>query len=292
MRAPTAWAVAVRRPDGVIEAIRNELPRLSSRSKAARIPLVRGVMVLGESLSLGFRALSWSVQKSLGEDEKPVTRREMGFSILVAMVLFIGLFVVGPAWLAGWLVGESELLFATVEAVVRLVFFVGYLWLLGRSEDLRRVFRYHGAEHMTIHAYEAGDLLDIDSVSKYRPEHPRCGTSFLMLVVLIAIVLFTLLGRPDWPLLISSRIIGIPIVAGISYEILKWSGAHWGSLSGRVLAAPGMWLQRLTTAKPDDSMIEVAIASLLAAVEAEEATRLVETGALPPSAVAARPIVD
>ncbi len=289
MRAPSAWAVAVRRPDGEIEATRSELPRLSSRSKAARIPFVRGVMVLGESMTLGFRALSWSVQKSLGEDEEPVTRREMSISILLALVLFVGLFVVGPAWLAGWLVGESELIFAAVEAVVRLVVFVGYLWLLGRSQELKRVFRYHGAEHMTIHAYEAGDPLDIDSVEKYRPEHPRCGTSFLMLVVLIAIVLFTFLGRPDWPLLITSRIVGIPVVAGISYEILKWSGAHRGSLSGRILAAPGMWLQRLTTAKPDRSMIEVAIASLIAAVDGPEAQRLVDTGALPPSAVAARP---
>ncbi len=246
-------------------------------------------MVLGESLTLGYRALSWSVQKSLDEDEEPITKREMGLSITLALLLFVGLFVVAPAWLAGLAVGDSELVFAAVEAVIRLVVFVGYLWLLGRSEELRRVFRYHGAEHMTIHAYEAGDPLDVPSISKYRPEHPRCGTSFLMLVVLIAIVLFTFLGKPDWPLLIASRIIGIPVVAGISYEILKWSGGHRSSLMGRILAAPGMWLQRLTTSVPDESMVEVAVASLLAAVDDNEADRLVATGVLPVDAVTARP---
>lgn len=289
MRAPQGWGVAVRKPDGLIEAVRHDLPRLSSRSRAAKIPLVRGVMVLGESLSLGYKALAWSAQKSVGEEEEPITRREMALSITMALVLFVGLFILAPAWLAGWAVGESELAFAAVESVIRLVVFVGYLWLLGRSEDLKRVFRYHGAEHMTIHAYEAGDDLGVESISRYRPEHPRCGTSFLMLVMLIAIVLFTFLGKPDWPLLIASRIIGIPIVAGISYEALKWSGSHRDSRWGKVLAAPGMWLQRLTTAVPDAGMIEVAVAGLLAAVDQTEADRLVATGSLPVQAVAARP---
>jgi uncharacterized protein YqhQ len=292
MRAPSGWAVAVRKPDGLIEAVRHDLPRLSSRSRAAKIPLVRGVMVLGESLSLGYRALTWSAQKSVGDEEEPISRREMAISITMALLLFVGLFIVAPAWLAGWAVGDSELAFAAVESVIRLVVFVGYLWLLGRSEELKRVFRYHGAEHMTIHAYEAGDELAIESISRHRPEHPRCGTSFLMLVMLIAIVLFTFLGKPDWPLLVASRIIGIPVVAGISYEALKWSGGHRSTLFGKVLAAPGMWLQRLTTAVPDDAMIEVAVASLLAAVDSSEGDRLVATGALPAPAIAARPVAS
>ncbi len=290
MRAPQGWGVAVRKPDGLIEAVRHDLPRLSSRSRAAKIPFIRGVMVLGESLSLGYKALAWSAQKSVGDEEEPITRREMALSITMALVLFVGLFILAPAWLAGWAVGESELAFAAVESVVRLVVFVGYLWLLGRSEELKRVFRYHGAEHMTIHAYEAGDDLGVESISRYRPEHPRCGTSFLMLVMLIAIVVFTFLGKPGWPLLIASRIIGIPIVAGISYEALKWSGSHRDSRWGKVMAAPGMWLQRLTTAVPDAGMIEVAVAGLLAAVDETEADRLVATGSLPVQAVAARPV--
>jgi uncharacterized protein YqhQ len=289
MRAPQAWAVAVRKPDGEIEATRHELPRLSSRSRLATVPFVRGVLVLGESLTLGFRALSWSAQKSVGEEEEELSKKEIAGSLAIALVLFAGLFIVLPAAAAGWIVLErSEILFVVLEAVIRLALFVGYIWAIGRSQEIRRVFRYHGAEHMAIHAFEAGEPLSIDSVERYRPEHPRCGTSFLLIVILLAIVVFSFVGQPGWFWLIVSRVLGIPGIAGISYELLKWSGTPGGERMARILAAPGLWLQRLTTGVPDEEMIEVAVTSLLSALTDDQVEEVTKRGPLPEAAVAAR----
>ncbi|HVR32931.1 MAG TPA: DUF1385 domain-containing protein [Acidimicrobiia bacterium] len=288
MRAPTAWAVAVRRPDGVIEAQRHELPKLSSRSKWARVPLVRGMLVLGESLSLGFRALSWSAQKSVGEDEEELSRTELIGSLTLAMVLFVGLFIVLPAAAANLMVGESDAAFVVLEAVIRLVLFVAYIWALGRSREIRRVFQYHGAEHMSIHAYENGQPLSVHSVKRYRPEHPRCGTSFLLIVILLAIVVFTLVGRPSWPWLVGSRILGIPLIAGMSYELLRWSGTHSSERVAAILAAPGLWLQKLTTGVPEEPMIEVAVASLLSALDDAQVDEILARGDVPEISVQAR----
>lgn len=288
MRAPTAWAVAVRKPDGQIEARREELPRLSSRSKLARVPLVRGMLVLGESLTLGFRALSWSAQLSVGEDEKELSRFEMIGSLTIAMAIFAGLFIVLPAAAANVIIGESDTGFVILEAVIRLVLFVAYIWALGRSKEIRRVFQYHGAEHMSIHAYENGEPLSVESVKRYRPEHPRCGTSFLLIVILLAIVVFTLVGRPSWPWLVGSRILGIPVIAGMSYELLRWSGNHSSDRVASMLAAPGMWLQRLTTGVPEEPMIEVAVASLLSALDDDQVDGIIARGPLPEASVQAR----
>lgn len=288
MRAPTAWAVAVRRPDGEIEAQRHELPKLSSRSKWAKVPLVRGMLVLGESLTLGFRALSWSAQKSVGEDEEELSRLEIAGSLGIAMLLFVGLFIVLPAAVANVAVGESDTAFVVLEAVIRLLLFIAYIWLLGRSKEIRRVFQYHGAEHMSIHAYENGQPLSVESVKRYRPEHPRCGTSFLLIVILLAIVVFTLVGRPSWPWLVGSRILGIPLIAGLSYELLRWSGTNSSERVAAILAAPGMWLQRLTTGVPEEPMIEVAVTSLLSALDDERATEVIARGEVPETSVRAR----
>jgi uncharacterized protein YqhQ len=290
MRAPGAWAVAVRRPDGVIEAIRHSLPRLSSRSKAAKVPFVRGIMVLGESLTLGYRALTWSAQKAAGEDEEELTRGQIALSMGFALVIFVGLFILLPAVVAGWVDGGSGIAFATIESVLRLALFVGYLWAIGRSKEIRRVFQYHGAEHMAIHAFEAGEPLSVESVSRYRPEHPRCGTNFLMIVILISIVVFSFVGKPDWPLLILSRVVGIPLIAGVSYEVLKFAGTRQSDRVGRVLAAPGMWLQRLTTGTPEPRMIEVAVTSLVSALEDHQVEELVARGGLPEVALTARAV--
>jgi len=290
MRAPAAWAVAVRRPDGVIEAVTHELPRLSSRSRLARIPFVRGVMVLGESLTLGFRSLSWSAQKAVGEDEEPLTTRQMAISMTIALVAFAALFILLPLGAASLLepyLGGSKFLFNLVDGAVRALLFVGYVWAIGRSKEIRRVFQYHGAEHKTIHAYEAGDPLSVEHIQQYRPEHPRCGTSFLMIVVIGSLIVFTLIGRPTWPLLITSRVVLIPIIAGVAYEVLKFSGAHGGELIGRILAAPGLWLQRLTTGEPDDDQVEVAVASLLAALEPDAVDEVKGRGPVNPAALAA-----
>ncbi|HEY7703973.1 MAG TPA: DUF1385 domain-containing protein [Acidimicrobiia bacterium] len=288
MRAPTAWAVAVRRPDGTIEAVRHPLPRLSARSRAARIPFIRGVMVLWESLTLGFRSLSWSAQKSQGEEEEPLTSRQLAASMVLALVVFLAIFVLVPAAVAGAMTRGSDAIFSLVEAVLRLGLFVGYLWLLGRSGEIQRVFAYHGAEHMAIHAYEGGRDLSVESVAKFPPQHPRCGTSFLLIVVLGSILVFSFLGRPDWPILILSRLIGIPVIAGVAYEILRFSGRRQSDLLGRVLAAPGLWLQRLTTRVPAEDQIEVAVTSLLSALDDEAATEVMSRGPVPPVATAAR----
>jgi uncharacterized protein YqhQ len=290
MRAPSAWAVAVRRPDGAIEAQRQELPRLSSRSKLASWPFTRGVMVLGESLTLGYRALTWSAQKAAGEEEEELTKGQIAVSMLIAFVIFAGLFIVLPAVAAGWMAGDSGVAFATIEAVLRLVLFVGYIWAIGRSKEIRRVFQYHGAEHMSIHAFEAGEPLSLDSVARYRPEHPRCGTNFLMIVIILSIVIFTFVGQPGWFWLIVSRVVGIPVIAGLSYEILKIAGTRQGDRLGRILAAPGLWLQKLTTVVPERDMIEVAVTSLLSALEPHQVDEVISRGGLPEAALEARAV--
>lgn len=288
MRAPAGWAVAVRNPEGIIEAQSHELPRLSSRSRAAKVPFLRGVMVLAESLTLGFRALSWSAQRAVGEDEEPITGRQIAFSMSIALVFFLAIFMVLPLLVARWggLTADS-VWFHAVEAAVRIGLFVAYIWLIGRADDIRRVFQYHGAEHMTIHAYEAGDPLTRDRIAKYRPEHPRCGTSFLLIVMLTAIVVFTLVGSLAWYLLVVSRIVFIPVIAGISYELLKVGGARIDSIVGRMMTAPGLWLQRLTTKHPDEDMIDVAVTSLLFALTDDEVDAVMERGPVEPDALAA-----
>lgn len=288
MRAPQAWAVAVRRPDGEIEAIRNSLPRLSSRSRLARIPFVRGVMVLGESLTLGYRALSWSAQKAGDEEEGELSKGQIAGSMTIAIVFFAALFIVAPAAAARALTRDRSFIYAATEGLIQLGIFLGYLWLLGRSKEISRVFAYHGAEHMAIHAYEAGEPLDVDRIATHRPEHPRCGTSFLLLVMILAIVIFGLLGRLSWPMLITSRVLGIPVIAGISYEILKFSGTNQSNPIGRMLSAPGLWLQRLTTRVPQADQIEVAVASMLSSLEEDQVAEVLARGPVPEAALAAR----
>jgi uncharacterized protein YqhQ len=288
MRAPQAWAVAVRRPDGVIEAMRHQLPRLSSRSRLARIPFIRGVMVLGESLTLGYRALSWSAQKAGQEAEVELSKRQIVGSMTLAVIVFSALFIVAPAAAARALTRDRSFTYAAVEGLIQLGIFLGYLWLLGRSKEISRVFSYHGAEHMAIHAYESGEPLTVEAIGRHRPEHPRCGTSFLLLVMIIAIIIFGLLGRLPWTWLIVSRVVGIPVIAGLSYEILKFSGTQQNTPWGRALSAPGMWLQRLTTRVPDATQIEVAVASMLSSLEEPQVEEVLARGQVPEAALAAR----
>ena len=291
MRAPGAWSVAVRQPDQTIVARRDALGRLAERNRAARIPLVRGIVVLWESLSLGFRALSWSAEKAAGEEEEPLTRAQIGWTMTLAFVLFAGIFILLPALAAGAVSGESGIVFNVIEGVTRLFLFVGYIWVIGRSAEIGRVFEYHGAEHMSIHAYEAGEPLSIQSVRRYPPEHPRCGTSFLLIVVLGSIILFTFFGRPGWAFLVTSRLLGIPVVAGFAYELLRWSGTRRSGLLARALAAPGVWLQKLTTRVPDETQIEVAISSLVVALDDEMVDDVIGRGGVPESALEVRRVV-
>ncbi len=291
MRAPNAWAVAVRQPDETIIARRDDLPRLSTRSLGARIPFVRGVFVLVESLSLGFRALAWSAQKATGEDEEPLSKAEIGWTMAFALAIFAGLFILLPAGAANLVSGESDVWFGVIEGVLRLVIFVAYIWAIGRSKEISRVFEYHGAEHMSIHAFEAGEPLTVDSVKRYSPEHPRCGTSFLLIVIFGSIVLFSLLGRHGIVFLVASRLLGIPLIAGASYELLRFSGLRSSGQLARLLAIPGMWLQKLTTKVPDESQIEVAISSLVVALDDETFAEVADRGSIPEVALAARAVV-
>ena len=288
MRAPGAWSVAVRQPDGKIVARRQELSRLSERNRWARVPFIRGIFVLGESLTLGFKALSWSAQVATEEEEKPLTGAQIGWTMALAFVFFAGVFIVLPALAAGALPGESDLVFSVVEGVVRLGLFIGYIWAIGRSSEIARVFEYHGAEHMSIHAYEAGEPLSVESVARFSPEHPRCGTSFLLLVILGSIVLFTFVGQPGVFFLVVSRLVGIPIIAGLAYELLRWSGTRPGGKFADALARPGIWLQKLTTAVPAEDQIEVAISSLVVALDDSQLDDVSSRGGLPTSALTVR----
>ena len=284
MRAPSGWAVAVRNPAGEIVAQAHKLPRLSSRSVWARTPLVRGVMTLGESLALGYRALAWSAHKSSeepGAEEEPISKRQISLSMALALVFFAGIFIVLPLLavrLTG--LGADTWAFQGAEAAVRIALFVGYIWVIGRMEDIRRVFAYHGAEHMTIHAYERDQPLDLEHIGSHPPQHPRCGTSFLLIVMITAIVVFGLVGDLPWYWLIASRVALLPVIAGISYEVLKLGALRPEGRLGRMLAAPGLWLQRLTTRSPEEPMMEVAVAALLFALTPEEVTEVQARGAV------------
>lgn len=268
MRAPSGWAVAVRRPDGSIEAKRDELPPLTTRSRAARIPFVRGMFVLAESLTLGFRALSWSAQKASDEEEE-IGRGQVAATMVIAVVLAIGLFIFVPVLIAGFLdnyLGESGLAFVFIDGVMRLALIVGYIWLIGRSSEIQRVFQYHGAEHKTIHAYEAGDPLEVPAIQRFSPRHPRCGTSFIIIVAMVAFVVFLFLAPLPFVWQVIARLALIPVIAGISYEVLKAAAGHrWLAWASK----PGIWIQSITTNEPDDRQVEVAVASLLAALDGE-----------------------
>jgi uncharacterized protein YqhQ len=285
MRAPTAWSVAVRRPDRVIEVRRDELPRLSARSRWARLPLVRGVMVLVESLNLGFRALSWSALKAGDEEEEELKAHHIAGAMVIALVVFVGFFMLLPLLAAKGverLVGESSIVFNVVDGLVRVGLFIGYIWAIGRSQEIKRVFQFHGAEHKTIHAYEAGDPLALDEIQKYSPRHPRCGTNFLLLVILVAIIVFTILHTSNLIALVASRVFLIPVIAGISYEILKAAdGRRWLSW----LSQPGIWLQRLTTSEPTSDQVEVAVAALLVSLSEEERSAVEGRGPVLPGAL-------
>ena len=286
MRAPEAWAVAVRRPDGVIEAQSHDLPSITSRSKAAKVPFLRGIFVLADSLNLGFRALSWSAEKA-GDEEEQVSRSQVIWTMVLAVVLAIGLFVLVPVVSAELLkryFSASNFAFVVIDGVIRIALVVGYIWLIGRSDDIQRVFQYHGAEHKTIHAYENGDPLDVVSIQKYSPRHPRCGTSFIIIVAMVAFFVFLLLAPLPFVWQVIARIVLIPVIAGISYEVLKASAGHsWLAWASQ----PGMWIQSITTKEPDDDQVEVAVASLLAALDEDAVNEVKQRGPVVAAALAA-----
>jgi uncharacterized protein YqhQ len=273
MRGADHWSVAVRRPDGDLHVESHEIDSVGRRHPVFRKPLLRGVIVLGQSLAIGYRALSISAMQATEEEVRP-TKGTMGISLAIAMVLFVGVFVVGPAALFGWVQDEVHskgLLVNVLEGVFRVALFVGYLFLIGKTKDIHRVFEYHGAEHKTIAAYEHGEELRPENVDKYSTIHVRCGTNFLIIVMIITIFVFTLFGSPGIWWRIGSRIVAIPIIAAVAYEALRLGARFPNSTVMRVLMAPGLWMQKITTQKPARDQIDVAIASFNEVLRCEAA---------------------
>jgi uncharacterized protein YqhQ len=283
MRGVSTWAVAVRTPEGQIEISSESIVPWAQRHRLWRLPVLRGVVALVESMKIGFRALSISANAQLEEGEEG-EKEEIGgwvwgLTIALSVAMAVGLFFVVPVGLTSLIKDQlgSPFLFWLVEGVLRTAIFIGYIVAISRLEDLRRVFEYHGAEHKTISCYEAEDELVPARAKLYSRLHPRCGTSFLLIVMVLAIFVFAPIGLPAWYWLVLSRILGIPLIAGLSYELIKWAGKHRRKRWVRALMWPGLMLQNLTTREPDEEQLAVAIASL-EKVLAEESPEALAAG--------------
>jgi uncharacterized protein YqhQ len=292
MRGVSTWAVAVRKPsqaqveavkegekvevpDGEIEVVSEPLVSWTKRHRVYRLPIIRGIVALGESLKIGFKALGISANAQLTEDEKGEEQEIGGAAwagtIAFSLLLAVGLFFLLPAGLTNLFKDEipNSFVFVVIEKLIRISIFLGYLWLISRMRDLQRVFEYHGAEHKTISCYEAGLQLTPENAKGFSRLHPRCGTSFLLIVMIVAIFVFAPLGTPAWYWLFASRVIGIPLVAGLAFEVIKAFGRNRRKRWVRALMWPGMQLQKLTTREPDLSQLAVAIAAMEAVLAVE-----------------------
>jgi uncharacterized protein YqhQ len=275
MRGPSNWALAVRKPDGEIAEVNRPIQSVMARHWFFRLPIVRGVIALGESLAIGFRALAISANYAAqeeGEDGEVQTELSTGaivFAFAIAIGFAIILFKVTPALITSWLPIDTTGWFVVVEGLIRVGFFITYLLVISLLPDLRRVFQYHAAEHKVINAYEAGEELVPERVQKFSLIHPRCGTAFLLWVMVIAIFVFAFLGRPPLPWLIASRILLLPLIAGLAYELIRFAGKHTGNRVLMTLLAPGLWLQRLTTREPSLDQLEVSISALKEVLQLE-----------------------
>ena len=263
MRSPLKYAIAVRKPDKEIILKIGKIRTLSDKMKFLKWPIFRGVLNLIESLVLGLKALTYSAEQATGEEEK-INSVEMFFTILIAFGLFIVFFIALPTAMARYLDRylSNVIIYNLFEGFLRISIFITYLFFISRIKDIKRVFEYHGAEHKVIYTYEAGEELNVDNVKKYSTLHPRCGTSFIFIVLIMSILVFSLLGRQTLLLRIAYRIAIIPIIAGLSYEILKLSAKNMNKSIVKWAVMPGLWFQKLTTSEPDNTQIEVAIKAL------------------------------
>jgi uncharacterized protein YqhQ len=269
MRSPSMWAVAVRKPDGQIAEVVKEISSPMARRRIYRLPIVRGVIALGESLAIGFRALAISANYAAqdpdakdGDVETEITRGQIIFSFAIAIGFALMLFKVTPALITNFLPVDTTGYFVVIEGCIRVGIFLLYLFLISLLPDLRRVFQYHAAEHKAINAYESGAELTPENVQKFSLIHPRCGTAFLLWVMVIGIFVFAFVGQPGWFWLIASRILLLPVIAGIAYELIRFAGKHQDNVVLMALLAPGLWLQRLTTRPPSLDQLEVSIRAL------------------------------
>ncbi len=271
MRGQKAFAIAMRAPDGNIIVHKENLAAVY-RSRITKIPFLRGLIMLWDALGLGMRALTLSANAQTGEDEK-IEGPTLFITLAVSLTIGVGLFFLLPAGVGGlaekylsWNAWLANLL----EGLVRLILLIGYIWAIGFMPDVKRLFGYHGAEHKTINAYEAGAELTPESVAKFSLEHPRCGTAFILTLVLISILVFTALGPLSMFWRLASRVLLIPVLAGISVEYIRWTANHLDSPIVRLLIKPNLALQALTTREPDASMLEVAIQSFKTMRQAEQ----------------------
>ncbi len=270
MRSPAHWALAVRKPNGEIAEHTTSISSPMARHRIYRLPVIRGVVALGESLTIGFRALAisanYAAQDADADDKEEVetelSRGAIFFAFAIAIGFAIALFKVTPALITRWLPIETDGYFVIVEGVIRVSIFVLYILVISLLPDLRRVFQYHGAEHKAINALEAGEELTPENVQRFSLIHPRCGTAFLLWVMVIAIFVFAFIGQPSWPWLIASRILLLPVIAGLAYEVIRFAGKHTDNRLLMALLAPGLWLQRLTTREPSLDQLEVSIRAL------------------------------
>lgn len=283
MKGPDSYALAVRKPDKEIDVQVTPYKSLGEKHKPANIPIVRGVINFIESLYIGMSTLMKSSEYfEEEEEEKPKKANNAGdkaslvFTLIVSLAIAIGVFMLLPAFIAKLIFSEetSSILVNLTEGVMRLVIFLLYVALISKMEDIKRTFMYHGAEHKTINCLEAGDDLTVENVRKHTRFHKRCGTSFVFIVMIVSIVVFMFVRTDTMWLRLLSRVLLIPVIAGISYEFIRYAGRHNNACS-RVLSQPGLWVQRLTTKEPDDSMIEVAIKSVEAVIDWHEYVRCV-----------------
>jgi uncharacterized protein YqhQ len=270
MRSPSNWALAVRKPNGQIAEHIQTIESPMARHRFFRLPVIRGVIALGESLAIGFRALAisanYAAQDADADEQEEVQTELSRWSLFFAFAIAIGfalmLFKVTPVLITGWLPIETTSWFVIVEGLIRVTIFILYIVLISLLPDLKRVFQYHGAEHKAINALEDGAELTPTTVQRYSLIHPRCGTAFLLWVMVIAIFVFAFIGQPPWPWLIASRILLLPLIAGLAYELIRFAGKHSSNVILMTLLAPGLWLQRLTTRQPTDDQVEVSIRAL------------------------------
>ncbi|HXH96533.1 MAG TPA: DUF1385 domain-containing protein [Gaiellaceae bacterium] len=278
MRGPGNWSVAVRTPSGAIAQVSRPIDSAMARHRVFRLPVIRGVIALGESLAIGFRALAVSANYAAqdgdpdpdaAEQQTELSRGALIFAFAVAIGFAVMLFKVTPALITDWLPIKSTGAFVIVEGLIRVSIFITYLSLISLLPDLRRVFEYHAAEHKAINAYEAGEPLEPENVQRYSLIHPRCGTAFLLWVMVIAVFVFAFFGRPAWYWLVATRVLLLPIIAGLAYELIRFAGRHQDNRALMTLLAPGLWLQRLTTREPSLDQLEVSIRALREVLDRE-----------------------
>src|SRR3954468_3538324 len=274
MRGPSNWAVAVRRPDGRISQVSHPIVSVAAQRRWLRLPVLRGIVALGESLAIGFRAIAVSANYAATDEGEEDASEKLGKGYLIASFAFaiafsVLLFKVSPALLANWINSDNTWVFLIIEGFIRVGILIGYLAAISLFPDLRRVFQYHAAEHKAINAYEAGDPLEPEVVQRHSLIHVRCGTAFLLWVMVIAIFVFAFFGRPSWYWLILTRIALLPVIAGLAYELIRFAGRHSGNRILRALLAPGLCLQRLTTREPTLDQLEVSIRALQQVLERE-----------------------